>query len=272
LTDDTEVDRHVKGLASEGHAAMNDEIRIIPLRGIPEVRPGDDLVSLIGNALDERDLRLQDGDVLVIAQKVVSKAEGHLVQLSDVAPSALAETFARAYDKDPRHVEVVLREARRVVRMERGVLIVETKHGLVCANAGVDASNVDGVEVLSLLPPDPDASARRIRDGLEQRTGIAPAVIISDTFGRPWREGQTNIAIGVAGMLPLRDYTGQTDDYGYELRVTALCVADELAGAAELVQGKVDRVPVALIRGAAYERGEAGAAAIVRPPERDLFR
>jgi coenzyme F420-0:L-glutamate ligase / coenzyme F420-1:gamma-L-glutamate ligase len=251
---------------------MDDEIRIIPLRGMPEVRPGDDLAALIGDAIDRRGLTLEEGDVIVVAQKVVSKAEGDLVTLSEVEPSALAETFAREYDKDPRHVEVVLREARRIVRMERGVLIVETKHGLVCANAGVDTSNVDGAEVLSLLPPDPDASARRLWEALERRFGVQLAVIISDTFGRPWREGQTNVAIGAAGLLPLRSYVGQNDDYGYELRVTSLAVADELAGAAELVQGKVERVPVAVVRGATYERGEGSARMLVRPPERDLFR
>lgn len=251
---------------------MNDEIRIIPLRGMPEVRPGDDLAGLIADALDRRGLELEDGDVIVVAQKVVSKAQGDLITLSEIEPSALAETFARDHEKDPRHVEVVLREARRVVRMERGVLIVETKHGLICANAGVDTSNVDGAEVLSLLPPDPDASAHALQQSLEQRFGIRLAVIISDTFGRPWREGQTNVAIGAAGLWPLRNYVGQQDDFGYELRVTSLAVADELAGAAELVQGKVDRVPVAVVRGAVYDRGEGSAQMLVRPPERDLFR
>jgi coenzyme F420-0:L-glutamate ligase/coenzyme F420-1:gamma-L-glutamate ligase len=251
---------------------MQDEIRLLPLTGLPEVRPGDDLAALIGDAIERRGTGLEDGDVLVVAQKVVSKAEGALVRLSDVTPSPLAETFAALYDKDPRHVEVVLREARRVVRMERGVLIVETKHGFVCANAGVDTSNVEGEDVLSLLPVDSDASARRLREALEHRFGVRLAIVISDTFGRPWREGQTNIAIGVAGMRPLHSYVGQQDDYGYQLRVTSLCVADELAGAAELVQGKVERVPVAIVRGAVYEAAEGSSAEIVRPPERDLFR
>jgi coenzyme F420-0:L-glutamate ligase / coenzyme F420-1:gamma-L-glutamate ligase len=251
---------------------MQDEIRVIPLPGLPEVRPGDDLGTMIGDAIAGRGVLLADGDVIVVAQKVVSKAEGALVRLSGVVPSALAETFASLYEKDARHVEVVLREARRVVRMERGVLIVETKHGFVCANAGVDTSNVEGEDVLSLLPVDPDASARGLRSALESRFGVRLAVIISDTFGRPWREGQTNIAIGVAGMQPLHSYVGQADDYGYELRVTALCVADELAGAAELVQGKVARVPVAIVRGAVYQPGEGTSGDIVRPPERDLFR
>jgi coenzyme F420-0:L-glutamate ligase/coenzyme F420-1:gamma-L-glutamate ligase len=251
---------------------MSEEIRIIPVRGIPEVGQGDDLAELIGDALVRSGIALEDGDVVVVAQKVVSKAEGYMATLAEVEPSALAETFAVLYEKDPRKVEVVLREARRVVRMERGVLIVETKHGFVCANAGVDASNVEGEEILSLLPPDPDADARRIKDDLERRFDARLAVIISDTFGRPWREGQTNIAIGVAGMMPLRSYIGQQDVFGYEMRVTSLCVADELAGAAELVQGKVDKVPVAIVRGATYDRGEGSATMIVRPAEKDMFR
>ncbi|MGD9890335.1 MAG: coenzyme F420-0:L-glutamate ligase [Dehalococcoidia bacterium] len=251
---------------------MSDEIRIIPVRGIPEVKPGDDLAAIIGDAVEARGLTLEDGDVIVIAQKVVSKAQGDLVTLTEIEPSVLATEFARAFEKDPRHVEVVLREARRIVRMERGVLIVETKHGFICANAGVDTSNIGGTDVLSLLPPDPDGSALLLLQALAQRFGVRLAVIISDTFGRPWREGQTNIAIGVAGMLPLRSYVGQADDYGYEMRVTELAVADELAGAAELVQGKVDRVPVAVIRGATYEPGDGDAQMLVRPAERDLFR
>jgi coenzyme F420-0:L-glutamate ligase/coenzyme F420-1:gamma-L-glutamate ligase len=251
---------------------MSDEIRIIPVRGIPEVAKGDDLSALIADALARNGIDLEDGDVVVVAQKVVSKAGGHMASLTEIEPSALAETFAALYEKDPRKVEVVLREARRVVRMERGVLIVETKHGFVCANAGVDTSNVEGDEVLSLLPPDPDADARRLRDELERRFNVRVAVIISDTFGRPWREGQTNIAIGVAGMMPLRSYIGQTDVFGYEMHVTSLCVADQIAGAAELVQGKVDKVPVAIVRGAQYERGEGTATMIVRPAEKDMFR
>jgi coenzyme F420-0:L-glutamate ligase / coenzyme F420-1:gamma-L-glutamate ligase len=251
---------------------MAGEIVLVPVRGLPEVRPGDDLPKLILGALDASGQQLEDGDVLVVAQKAVSKAEGHLVQLDTIEPSVLATNFAAAYDKDPRQVEIVLREARRVVRMERGVLIVETRHGFVCANAGVDQSNVDGDDVVCLLPPDPDASAERLRSALAAATGRRLAVIISDTFGRPWREGQTNIAIGVAGMSALKSYIGQLDPAGYELRVTALCVADELAGAAELVMGKIDRVPVALVRGFAFEPGEGGASTVVRPPERDLFR
>lgn len=251
---------------------MTDQICLMPVRGLPEIRPGDDLPAMLGAALQSTSLALVDGDVLVIAQKVVSKAEGCLVPLASVQPSALAQSFAAEYGKDARQVEVVLREARRVVRMERGVLIVETRHGFVCANAGVDASNVEGEEVVCLLPPDPDASAERIRAALVAASGRRLAVIISDTFGRPWREGQTNIAIGVAGMSPLHSYIGQHDPSGYELRVTALCVADELAAAAELVMGKIDRVPVAVVRGFAFDPGDTGVRSLVRPPERDLFR
>jgi coenzyme F420-0:L-glutamate ligase/coenzyme F420-1:gamma-L-glutamate ligase len=251
---------------------MSDEgLRILPLRGIPEVRPGADLCALI---LDSAAAAggLQDGDVLVIAQKAVSKAEGRLVALASVTPSEFASDYARTFAKDPRHVEVVLRESRRIVRMDHGVLIAETKHGFVCANAGVDASNVEGEEMLCLLPVDSDASARGLVDAIRDRAGRQVGIIISDTFGRPWRDGQTNIAIGVAGMAPLRSYVGQTDPYGYELRVTSLCVADELAGAAELVMGKVDKIPAAIIRGFAWEPAEGSARELARDPARDLFR
>ncbi len=252
---------------------MSGEIRIIPVRGIPEIRPGDDLAALTAAALQAGGLELADGDVVVVAQKAFSKAGGHLVKLAEVTPSALASSFAELYAKDARQVEVVLREARRIVRMERGVLIVETRHGLVCANAGVDASNIEGEGAVSLLPPEPDADCEKLRSALSAAAGgVRLAVVMSDTFGRPWREGQTNIAIGVAGMDPMRSYVGQVDPYGYELRVTSLCAADELAAAAELVMGKTDAVPVAIVRGYPFTNGDQGARAIVRPPERDLFR
>lgn len=250
---------------------MKGEIRVIPVGGLPEIHPGDDLPRMMAAAIKEAGVELEQGDVVVVAQKVVSKADGLLVPLETIEPSALAESFAAAWSKDPRQVEVVLREAKRIVRMERGVLIVETRHGLICANAGVDASNVEGQDVVCLLPPDPDASAEKLRQGLREHAGVAPAVIISDTFGRAWREGQTNIAIGAAGMSAMRSYVGEQDPSGYELRVTSLCVADELAGAAELVMGKIDRVPVAVVRGFDLQPGEGGAQVIVRPAERDLF-
>jgi coenzyme F420-0:L-glutamate ligase/coenzyme F420-1:gamma-L-glutamate ligase len=246
-------------------------VSIQGIEAIPEIQPGDDLGQIIAAACRSQDVTLQDADVLVVTQKAVSKSEGRFVKLEDVVPSALAIEMATPWDKDPRHVEVVLRETKRIVKMDRGVIIVETRHGLVCANAGVDASNVPGGQLM-LLPEDPDASARRIRESLRLQTGADVAVIISDTFGRPWRAGYTEVAIGVAGMLPIIDYVGQIDTHGRELRATWICVADELASSAELVTGKVNRVPVALIRGYPVPRGDGSAKEIVRAAELDLFR
>ena len=248
------------------------ELRIIGLPGIPIVTPGTDLVALIQQAATAVSLPLQAGDILVVTQKVVSKAEGHLIALKDITPSPLAQRFARQWGKDPRHVEVVLQQSRRIVKMDRGVLITETHHGFICANAGVDQSNIEGAEVVAVLPPDPDASARAIRQALRERLGFDVAVIISDTFGRPWRHGLVNIAIGLSGIEAIKDYTGQLDAQGYELRVTALAIADELAAAAELVMNKLDNVPVAVIRGYEYPRGEGSLAQLIRAAERDLFR
>jgi len=248
------------------------ELRIIGLPGIPIVTPGMDLAALIQQAATAGPLPLQAGDILVVTQKVVSKAEGHLIVLKDVTPSPLAESFARQWGKDPRHVEVVLQQSRRIVKMDRGVLITETHHGFICANAGVDQSNIEGEEVVAVLPPDPDASARAIRQALRERLGFDMAVIISDTFGRPWRHGLVNIAIGLSGIEAIKDYTGQLDAQGYELRVTALAIADELAAAAELVMNKLDNVPVAVIRGYKYPRGEGSLTQLIRAAERDLFR
>jgi coenzyme F420-0:L-glutamate ligase/coenzyme F420-1:gamma-L-glutamate ligase len=231
-----------------------------------------DLATLIQQAATVAPLPLQAGDILVVTQKVVSKAEGHLIVLKDVTPSPLAESFARQWGKDPRHVEVVLQQSRRIVKMDRGVLITETHHGFICANAGVDQSNIEGEEVVAVLPPDPDASARAIRQALRERLGCDVAVIISDTFGRPWRHGLVNIAIGLSGIEAIKDYTGQLDAQGYELRVTALAIADELAAAAELVMNKLDNVPVAVIRGYEYPHGEGSLAQLIRAAERDLFR
>ena len=248
------------------------ELRIIGLPGIPIVTPGMGLVALIQQAATAVSLPLQAGDILVVTQKVVSKAEGHLIALKDITPSPLAQRFARQWGKDPRHVEVVLQQSRRIVKMDRGVLITETHHGFICANAGVDQSNIEGEEVVAVLPPDPDASARAIRQALRERLGFDVAVIISDTFGRPWRHGLVNIAIGLSGIEAIKDYTGQLDAQGYELRVTALAIADELAAAAELVMNKLDNVPVAVIRGYEYPRGEGSLAQLIRAAERDLFR
>ena len=248
------------------------EVRILSVPGIPIIVPGDDLAGLIQQAAENVSLAVQDGDIVVVTQKIVSKAEGCLVSLADVTPSALAEQFAQQWDKDARQVEVVLQASRRIVKMDRGVIIAETHHGFICANAGVDRSNMEGDDVVAVLPPDPDASARAIRDRLREQMGVEVAVIISDTFGRPWREGLVNVAIGLAGMQANVDYTGQYDAQGYELKVTALSVADELAAAAELVMNKLDNVPVAVIRGYDYPHGDGDLSQLIRDPERDLFR
>jgi coenzyme F420-0:L-glutamate ligase/coenzyme F420-1:gamma-L-glutamate ligase len=245
-------------------------IEIIGVTGIPEVEPGMDVAALIAAAAQETPIR--DGDVVVVTHKIVSKSEGQLVDLRTVTPSDLAVRIAELFNKDPRQVDLVLRESVRIVRMERGILICETRHGFICANAAVDASNVAGGQSVVLLPRDPDASAARIRAGLKERTGADVAVIITDTFGRPWRNGLVNVAIGVAGMNPLTDYRGQTDPYGYDLRVTILAVADEMASAAELVMNKVDKVPVAIVRGFPYERADGTGHDLVMDPARDLFR
>ena len=248
------------------------QVQIIAVAGMPEVRTGDDLAALILEAARGQGADIEDGDVLVVTQKVVSKAEGRLVDLRQVEPSPHARELAAQTGKDARLLEVILRESRRIVRQEGGVIICETKHGFVCANAGVDTSNVGG-GMVSLLPQNPDQSAERIRAAIqERRAGISVAVIVSDTFGRPWREGHTNVAIGVAGMSPIKGYVGQRDPHGYVLRVSTMAVADELAAAAELVMGKLSRVPVAIVRGFDYQRAEGSAQELIRPAERDLFR
>ena len=251
---------------------MASDVHIIGLKCPADIGPGADIGQLIADAAAAQHLSFIAGDVLVVTQKIISKAEGQLVDLSTITPSPLAEEVAQAQDKDPRLVELVLRESRRVVRMDQRALIVETRHGLVCANAGVDESNVAGDTTVALLPKDADVSAGRLRQRLLQLTGVELAIIISDTFGRPWRVGFVNVAIGVAGMDPLKDYRGMPDTEGHVLQATVLAVADELATAAELVTGKLDRVPVALIRGYDYPRGEGSARQLIRPREADLFR
>jgi len=251
---------------------VTSRLEIIALDGIPEVKPGDDLSRLIADALEASHLRLADGDVLVVTQKVVSKAEGRLVELASVTPSELASEWAARWDRDPRQVELVLRESAAIVRMAPGGLIISrTRHGLVCANAGVDVSNVGGGEVASLLPLDPDASARRIRDGLVTATGASPAVIVSDSFGRPWRNGIVNVAIGSAGIEALVDLRGRPDAAGREMKATVIAVADELASAADLAGGKVEQRPVVVVRGYGWRPSLAGASVLVMEAERDLF-
>lgn len=247
------------------------QLQVFGLPGIPEITTGDDLSSLIVRATHAVNLQIQSRDIFVVAQKVVSKAEGRVVALDSVTPSKPAIEWAAAHDKDARLVEVVRRETRRLVRQERGVMICETHHGFVCANAGVDNSNVAPGFVV-LLPRDPDASAAHLKTALEAAFGVELAVIVSDTFGRPWREGLTNVALGVAGMAPLLDYRGQTDSFGQLLRLTMIAVADEITSAAELVMGKSDGIPVAIVRGFAYEARQAAASELLRPPDRDLFR
>jgi coenzyme F420-0:L-glutamate ligase / coenzyme F420-1:gamma-L-glutamate ligase len=247
---------------------LSTEIRVFGLEGIPEIEAGDDLPALIADAA-ERAGGLEDGDVLVVAQKAVSKAEGRVVHLEDVAPSQRALELASG--ADPRHVEVVLRESVRIVRARPPLLIAETAHGFVCASAGVDASNAKGEGMLVLLPLDPDASAARLRRALRDRTGRSVGVIVSDSFGRPWRQGTTDVALGVSGLTALLDLRGERDSAGYELQGTQIAVADELASAAELVLGKTRAIPAAVIRG--YRTaGEGSGRDLLMPPERDLFR
>lgn len=255
---------------------MSTELRIIPVKGIGEIAPGTDLGLVIYAALQAQQLTLQQGDVLVITQKIVSKAEGEVINLDEIRASEFAQSVASQSKKDAPYIEVVLRESRRIVRMDHGVLISETKHGFICANAGVDESNVNGAHEITLLPVDPDRSAQELRTRLQhlsrESAAFDIAVIISDTWGRPWRNGQVNMAIGVAGMEALADYRGQHDPYGYELHASVIAVADELASAAELVMGKIDRIPVALIRGYSYIPGEGNARTLLRDSATDMFR
>ncbi|OGL18881.1 MAG: coenzyme F420-0:L-glutamate ligase, partial [Candidatus Rokubacteria bacterium RIFCSPLOWO2_12_FULL_71_19] len=229
---------------------MPTRYEVIGVEGLPEIAAGHDLGLLIAEAAARQGTPLQAADLLVVSQKIVSKAEGRLVRLSGVTPSPRALAMARELERDPRLVEVILGESRRVVRHDKGVLIVETHHGWVCANAGVDQSNVDA-DTACLLPKDADASARGLRERLEALTGHALAIVVADTFGRPWREGLTNVAVGVAGFDPLKSYLGERDPAGHVLQATVLALADELAGAAEPVMGKLARIPVAIVRGLA---------------------
>ena len=251
-------------------------VEVVALDGIPEITEGDDLAALLGDALErERDLLpLRTDDVLVVTQKIVSKAEGAVVDLTTVEPRPEAVEFARTWDRDPRQVEVVLREARRVVRMANGVLITETPHGFVCANGGVDASNVGpgSGQIVTLLPRDPDASAAGIRRAIDARFGVDVPVIVSDSFGRPWRWGIVDVAIGVSGILPLEDLRGVADHDGRVMRSTIRAVADEIASAAEMAFGKTTARPAALVRGANPTRGEATIREALIPSENDLFR
>jgi coenzyme F420-0:L-glutamate ligase/coenzyme F420-1:gamma-L-glutamate ligase len=247
-----------------------EELRAIPVHGLPEIETGANLGELIAARTE-----LQDGDLVVIAQKAVSKAEGRVRRLSSVLPSAEARRLAAVLGKEPALVELILAESREVLRAERGVLITETRHGFVCANAGVDSSNLPEPDTVALLPEDPDASARRIRDELRQAAGVAPAVIVADSFGRAWRLGQVEVAIGCAGLSPLDDWRGRSDAGGRELEATLIAIADQAAAAADLVRSKDSRDPVAIVRGLTrfVTPGDGpGAAALRRPRDEDLFR
>jgi coenzyme F420-0:L-glutamate ligase/coenzyme F420-1:gamma-L-glutamate ligase len=248
---------------------------LVPVEGLPEVEPGDALGDLIARAVANGGTTLADDDVVVVSQKIVSKAEGRVVELADVDPGERAIELAERLGKDPRVVELVLRESADVVRAERGVLIVEGRAGWISANAGIDASNVPGEERVTLLPEDSDASARRLRAELRDVAGAAPAVVIADSFGRPWRIGQTDVAIGCAGLTAVDDWRGRRDGQGTELTATAIAVADEVAAAADLVRAKDEGVPVTIVRGlgrfVTVDDGP-GAAALRRPREDDLFR
>jgi coenzyme F420-0:L-glutamate ligase/coenzyme F420-1:gamma-L-glutamate ligase len=244
-------------------------VSVIPLEGLPELEPEDDLGLLLHGAATAVG-GLEDGDVVVVAQKAISKVEGRVVSIEDVEPSARAVELAGP-DGDPRHLELILRESAEVVRSRPPLVITETRHGFVCASAGVDASNTPGDDLLVLLPLDPDESARRLRVRLGELSGADVGVIVSDSFGRAWRQGTTDVALGVAGIAPVRDLRGTSDARGRELKTTQIAVADELAGAAELVMGKSRGVPAAIVRGVDV-RGDGSASELVMPRERDLFR
>jgi coenzyme F420-0:L-glutamate ligase / coenzyme F420-1:gamma-L-glutamate ligase len=247
-------------------------ITLSAIEGIPLVNRGDDLARLLAGGIEKTGLKLQAGDIVVVCQKVVSKAEGRVVDLKTIVPSEFANSLAKRWEKDPRAVELVLRQTNRIVRNDRGVIIVETGQGWVCANAGVDESNSLNDDSAILLPEDPDASAARIRAGLKNLCGLDIAVVVTDTFGRPWRDGLTEICLGIAGMNPILDLRGTTDLGGRELQHTVVAIADELAAAAGLLMEKAAAVPAVLVRGYAYQPFDGSAKVLIRPAEADLFR
>ncbi|MDA4111256.1 MAG: coenzyme F420-0:L-glutamate ligase [Thaumarchaeota archaeon] len=246
-------------------------IQIIPIERIQEVEKGADVALLLMESLRKNRQTIKTGDVIVVTHKIISKAEGNVVDLESVSPSSFSIKSGKHLGKDPRLVEVILSQSRRIVKMVKGLIIAETPHGFVCANAGVDQSNVELGKIV-LLPRNPDQSARKIRDAMKETLGAEVAVVISDTFGRPWREGQVDVAIGLSGIEPFVDYRGKTDQYGYNLKATVICTADELASAAELCMNKLDRVPAVIIRGYPFKRSEVSARSLARKPSRDLFR
>jgi coenzyme F420-0:L-glutamate ligase / coenzyme F420-1:gamma-L-glutamate ligase len=252
--------------------ARSYDLRIIPLELDSEIRPGDSLTEKLLQAFKKQRLSLTKGDILIVKHKIVSKAEGQIVRLDTIKPSATSRTWARKYGLDARVTELAISQSKRTVRRKRGVLITETKHGLICANSGVDVSNVDGGRNALLLPDDPDASAASIHQQLKKRLRLFIPVIITDSFGRPWREGLTEVAIGVAGMKALRDYRGERDSHQYKLLASVEAIADELACAAGLVCGKLNRTPACIVRGFGYQTGRGSARDLIRPAASDLFR
>lgn len=257
----------MKGATSEVR-----EVRLIPIPVQEDIRQGDSIADVLLQSMRRRRLKFQPGDILVVKHKIVSKAEGRLVDLATIQPSAESVEWAKQYDLDARVIELALRESRAVIRRKNGVLITETQHGFLCANSGVDVSNVDGGGHALLLPEDADRSAADLRRALKKRTGVSLAVIITDSFGRPWREGLTDFAIGISGMKALRDDRGRRDSHGYKLKASVEAVADELACAAGLVCGKLNRAPACVIRGFHYAAGAGGVGELLRPAESDLFR
>jgi len=248
------------------------EIRILAIEGIGEIQPGDCLAETLIDAIERAHLQLREGDILVVKHKVVSKAEGRVVSLQEVQPSDKAKEWATRFQLDSQVIELALRQSKRIVRQQEGVLITETSHGLVCANSGVDVSNLNGGSSAALLPENPDRSAVKLHLALNHRLQLSIPVIISDSFGRAWREGLCEVAIGVAGLIPLRDYRGKRDRYGYQLHATVEAVADELACAAGLICGKLNNTPACIIRGFGFEPGNGRASDVIRPASRDLFR
>lgn len=253
---------------------MKSKIEIIPIPITPDISPGDKLDSIILESMKKANEFFSEGDIVIIAQKIVSKAEGRLINLKLVNPSERSFQIAKQYDKDARLIELILNESTDILRLTRGIIIVETKHGLICANAGIDQSNVEhSNDYATLLPEDADLSARRLRCSFKKKTGIDVAVLITDTFGRPFREGQINVAIGIAGIKPIKSYVGTFDMYGKKLKVTEVAIVDEIASAAELLMGKTERIPVIIMRGYVYQKTEqASISEIYRSREKDVFR
>lgn len=264
--------KHPGAHKKQGANQLHRELRFIPIPLADEIKPGDSLAEKLVQALRQNRLALKPGDILVIKHKIVSKAEGRVIDLATIKPSSAAITWAKKYNLDARVIELALRESRAVIRQKNGVLITETHHGFICANSGVDVSNVDGGRHALLLPVDPDRSARKLHRELKKRTGLSIPVLITDTFGRPWREGLVDFCIGIAGMKALRDDRGRRDPHGYTLQASLEAVADELACAAGLVCGKLNRTPACIIRGFPYEPARSRAHDLLRPAANDLFR